>query len=340
MPSAPTPAGRSAWPHRWALLLACATFPLVWWGGFVTATGSGMAFRDWLTSDGVFMPAYPWLSSAGSKFIEHGHRLLAMGTGLLTIALVAVLWRAESRRWVRWFGVALLAAVIFQGVLGGQRVLLDERAPDQARLVALIHGCTGPLFFGACVALVVVTSRRWAMASVESGPAGRKLFRLAALTAVMAYLQIVVGAVVRHSPLLLAEDAGAIFQAAVYFHLLLAGAVTYHVVWLAVRCWRNRLHQALAVGLGSLLGAQLLLGASSWVVKYGMPSWFTRLVGETGHFNRATDLASAAILAAHGAVGSLIFAFSLVIALSAGRRLGIAAPALTLAAARSAGGLA
>jgi cytochrome c oxidase assembly protein subunit 15 len=340
MPSASTPAGRSAWPHRWALLLACATFPLIWWGGFVTATGSGMAFRDWLTSDGVFMPAYPWLSSAGSKFIEHGHRLLAMATGVLTIVMVAALWRAESRRWVRWYGVGLLAAVIFQGILGGQRVLLDASAPDQARVVALIHGCTGPLFFAACVALVVVTSRQWGSASLESSPAGRKLFRLAILTTTLAYMQIVVGAVVRHSPLLLADGAGAMFQAAVYFHLLLAGAIVVHVLLLAFRCWRDRLHRPLAIGLGSLIVMQLLLGASSWVVKYGMPSWFTRLIGETGHFNRATDLASAAILAAHGAVGSLIFALSLVIAMAAGRRLGIATPVLTLAAARSAGGLA
>jgi hypothetical protein len=46
-----------------------------------------------------------------------------------------------------------------------------------------------------------------------------------------------------------------------------------------------------------------------------MPSWATQLVGETGHFNRASDFASAAILAGHGAIGSLIVAISVVIAL-------------------------
>ena len=96
-----TPSTSSRWPHRWAWLLACATFPLVWWGGFVTATGSGMAFKDWLTSDGVFMPLYPWLSSAGDKFIEHGHRLLGMLSGLLTIGLLISLYVAEPRRWVQ-----------------------------------------------------------------------------------------------------------------------------------------------------------------------------------------------------------------------------------------------
>ena len=58
---------RSPWPHRWAWLLACATFPLIWVGGLVTTTGAGMAFKDWLTSDGHFMLFYPWLEFRGGQ---------------------------------------------------------------------------------------------------------------------------------------------------------------------------------------------------------------------------------------------------------------------------------
>jgi len=77
MSTVPTnPGNYSPWPHRCAWLLVCATFPLIWVGGLVTTTDAGMAFRDWITSDGYFMPFYPWLSSAGDKFVEHGHRLL------------------------------------------------------------------------------------------------------------------------------------------------------------------------------------------------------------------------------------------------------------------------
>src|SRR5262245_15685441 len=92
----------SRWPRRLAWALACATFPLVWWGGFVAATGSGMALRDWLTSDGVLMPLYPWFSSAGEKFIEHGHRLLGMLAGVLSIALLASTLLTRSTRAARW----------------------------------------------------------------------------------------------------------------------------------------------------------------------------------------------------------------------------------------------
>jgi cytochrome c oxidase assembly protein subunit 15 len=299
-----------------------------------------MAFRDWLTSDGVFMPLYPWFSAAGSKFIEHGHRLLAMSAGCLTIALVISLWLAEPRRWVRWYGAALLAAVVFQGVLGGQRVLLDHRAPDQARLIALIHGCTGPLFFAAAVGMAVVTSRQWLSEQAEPAPINQRLFRLAALTTALTYLQLVVGAIVRHSPLLLSERAAAVFQAAVYFHVALAAAVTFHVLWLALRCCRAGQYVALAIGLAGLIIAQVLLGISSWVVKYGVPSWATRRIGETGHINGASDVATAAILAGHGAVGSLVVALTLVIAMRAGRKLGWVAPALAAGAARTMGGVA
>ena len=316
---------RSPWPHRWAVLLACATFPLVWWGGFVTATGSGMAFRDWLTSDGVFMPAYPWLSSAGDKFIEHGHRLLAMLTGMLTIALVVVCYRCEPRRWVRHYSLGLFAGVLAQGVLGGMRVLLDER------VLALLHGCIGPLFFAATAGMAAVTSRRWAesqpISSATTADGNRKLARLAVLTAALAYLQLVLGAIVRHSPYMLGDGAATIFQIAVYFHVILAAAVTFHVLWLAVRCVRARLCVGLSSALAGLIGVQLLLGASSWIVKYGMPAWATRLVGETGHFNRASDLASAAVLAAHGAIGALMVAGAAAIAFHACRRIGRASSA-------------
>ncbi|BBO35025.1 COX15/CtaA family protein [Lacipirellula parvula] len=334
----------SRWPHRWAWALACATFPLVWWGGFVTATGSGMAFKDWLTSDGVFMPIYPWLSSTGDKFIEHGHRLLAMLAGGLTIALVISLYLGEPRQWVRRYGIALLVGVIAQGILGGMRVVLDER------VLALIHGCVGPLFFGAAAGMIPVTSRRWlaeAMpaegVAIENGSASKatpKLLRLAILTTALAYLQLCIGAVVRHSPLMLTEGAPRIFQIAVYFHLLLAAAVTFHVLLLAHKCFWGRVCRIPAGSLALLIGLQLLLGVSTWMMKYGFPQWAARYVGETGHFNQADGMASAVIVTAHGAVGSLIVALAVVVALRVGRQLGIHHPASRPSSLRVAGVLA
>ena len=51
-----------------------------------------------------------------------------MGTvvGLLSIVLCVLAWRTDRRRWVRWLADGVLGAVIFQGVLGGLRVVLVE----------------------------------------------------------------------------------------------------------------------------------------------------------------------------------------------------------------------
>src|SRR4029077_11054524 len=80
----------SPWPHRLALLLASATFPLLWVGGLVTSYDAGMAVPDWPTTYGYNLFLYPWQSwvlGPWDLFIEHGHRLFGAAVGLLSIAL-------------------------------------------------------------------------------------------------------------------------------------------------------------------------------------------------------------------------------------------------------------
>ncbi len=125
----------SPWPHRLAVILACATFPLLFIGGLVTSLGVGLAVPDWPTTFGYNMFLYPWSKMIGGIFYEHSHRLVASCVGLLTIALALTLWLKEPRPWLRWLGVAALALVIFQGILGGLRVVLLQQT------LAIIHAC-------------------------------------------------------------------------------------------------------------------------------------------------------------------------------------------------------
>ena len=72
------------WPHRFAVVLACATFPLIWIGGLVTTVDAGMAVEDWPTTFGyplLFYPLVKWLYGPADVFIEHGHRLYASAIG-------------------------------------------------------------------------------------------------------------------------------------------------------------------------------------------------------------------------------------------------------------------
>src|SRR5262245_29177981 len=217
----------SRWPHRMAVLVVCATFPLIWIGGLVTTTGAGMAFPRWLTIDGHFFLLYPlhhWAKGPWDQFIEHGHRLPAVAVGLLTILLAIVLWRCESRRWVRWLGVAAVGGVCFQGLLGGLRVELNKQT------LAMIHGCFGPLFFALTVAVAVFTSRWWRRAvEMHAQPGDARLLRLALATTALAYVQLAVGAWLRH---LGASATGDVFRVAVLFHLVLAAAVVGHALYL------------------------------------------------------------------------------------------------------------
>ncbi|MBX3432899.1 MAG: COX15/CtaA family protein [Pirellulales bacterium] len=320
---------QSSWPHRWAWVLACATFALVWWGGWVVASGSGMAFRDWLTSDGVAMPLYPWLSSAGDKFIEHGHRLLGMVVGALTIVLVVSCHVAPERTAVRRYSLALLVGVIAQGALGGLRVVLDER------VVALVHGATGPLFFAATAGMVVLTSSRWQNepSLTNPGQPDYKLRRLALICAGLAYAQLLLGVVVRHSALMIGDRAPALFEGAAYLHVIVAAAVVVHLALLAVRSRRVEQLRGVAAGLAALVAVQFILGIATWLAKYGWPAWATSLVGERHYLNREAESVRAIIVTGHGAVGALIVALAVVAALLAAKRIGTHAAATCGAAA-------
>ena len=242
-------------PFRLATLLACATFPLLWVGGLVTTTDAGMAVPDWPSTYGYNLFLYPWqtwLFGPWDLFIEHGHRLLGATVGLLTIALLAGLWLKDKRPWAVRLGFVALALVILQGLLGGMRVLLDER------LLAMVHGCTGPLFFALAFCLMVVTSNTWRRNDATVNPLGSHFRVLATLTFILATLQLGVGAVMRHIPV---NAEPGLFANLVRFHLLFAGVLTLHVillVYLAVRGFREQpILSRLALVLAALVSAQL-----------------------------------------------------------------------------------
>ena len=65
---------------------------------------------------------------------EHSHRAAGYLVGCCVIILACGLWRSETRRWVRWLGMAALAGVVVQGLLGGFRVKLNKD-PELVNLI-------------------------------------------------------------------------------------------------------------------------------------------------------------------------------------------------------------
>jgi cytochrome c oxidase assembly protein subunit 15 len=181
------------WLHRYCRLLAVATLLLVTAGGMVTSTNSGLSVPDWPTTYGQNMFTFPLNRMVGGIFFEHGHRLIASTVGFLTIGLAIFLWRVESRRWVRRLGYIALGVVILQGVLGGLTVIF--LLPDA---ISISHAGLAQLFFSIVVSLTLFTSRTWrepAAAPVDDAKLRRRLTIMTALV----YVQILLGATMRHT---------------------------------------------------------------------------------------------------------------------------------------------
>jgi cytochrome c oxidase assembly protein subunit 15 len=311
------------WPHRLAVLLVCATFPLIWVGGLVTSFQAGMAVPDWPNTFGYNLFLYPlnsWLYGPFNIFIEHGHRLLGALVGMIMIALLVVIWRVDNRRWLKVLAIVSLLAVIGQGLLGGLRVVLGER------LLAMVHGCVGPAFFALAVSLAVFTSRFWwetpvTPANQVEARRGTDLCRLAVLTTMFAYLQLIAGAVVRHMPGPLAPGS---FRIAVMFHLLLAVVLVVHVGLLSTRLLHEtQASRALTVPSVALVGLILLqvaLGLGSWVLKYNWPTWLGSLDWFDQFVVRQNTSGQALMVTAHVANGSLILVTCWMLALRCCRR--------------------
>jgi len=192
------------WLHRFAVLTALATLALLGIGGLVTSNGVGMAVPDWPNTYGYNMFLFPPSKWVGGIFYEHSHRLVASGVGLLTTLLAVWLWFAEPRRWLRWLGVIAFFAVVLQGVLGGLRVVLFK---DQ---IGIFHAALAQLFFALTCALALFTSRWWlnrrSLTSRNATEAaeragldmGAPLGRLFLATTILIFLQLILGATMRH----------------------------------------------------------------------------------------------------------------------------------------------
>lgn len=179
----------SPWLNRFVWVLAALTLFLICSGGMVTSKGVGLAVPDWPTTFGYNMFLFPVSQWVEGVFFEHTHRLIASAIGFLTIILAVWLWRAESRKWLRVLGVAALAAVILQGVLGGLRVtmLKDE--------IGIFHACLAQAFLGLLVFIGVATSRSW---PTLRGRAPVALAWLPIATTIAIYAQLGLGATMRH----------------------------------------------------------------------------------------------------------------------------------------------
>jgi len=232
--------------HYFAVFLAFATFLLVIAGGLVTSTGSALAVPDWPLSYGQFFPPM-----VGGVFFEHGHRMIAATVGFLTVVLSVGLWRSRAPRVVKILSLWAVAVVCAQGLLGGLTVLLKLPLA-----ISVSHACLGQTFFCIMACLALLTGREAIRDDVVVYEDTAKLRRLTLMTTGFIYLQLIAGAIYRHSGLLF------------HVHLLGAFLVAVHVILVARRILTEPGFGAdlrtPAMILINLVGLQIVLGWFSW----------------------------------------------------------------------------
>ena len=261
-----------AWLHGLAVTLAVGTVLLIGYGGLVHSAGAGLSVPDWPTTYGENMFTFPVAKWQGGIVYEHGHRLLASGIGFITIILAIAVWMKDERRWMKWLAGVALLAVIVQGVLGGLTVLM--RLPTA---VSVSHAIVAQSFMIMTVAMAAATSRRWrtAPAAAESA-ADRSLQQLLLATAVFSLVQILLGAVTRHtySGMAIVDfplNNGQIIPAFTSFgvgiqfaHRVGAAVLSVLVFWQGIRVLRSGLDRLRrpAVFAMLMIVLQVLLGAT------------------------------------------------------------------------------
>ncbi|HZI50506.1 MAG TPA: COX15/CtaA family protein [Terriglobia bacterium] len=267
--------------HRFALFTACSTAFLIFVGGLVTSNQAGLAVPDWPTTYGWNMFTFPYSKWVGGIFYEHGHRLVASFVGFLTIILASWTWLKETRRWVRMLSLVALVSVITQGILGGLTV--KYLLPTS---ISMTHACLAQTFFCMTIAMAYFTSptSKHGSASIRDTHTGLALPTLCLMTTGAVYLQLLLGAWMRHtqSGLAIPDFPMAFgklipeftdYHVGIHFaHRMGAILVTGMIAWTFVRMYSRHQHDRLlfrpALILVILVFAQLSFGAFAiWTEK-------------------------------------------------------------------------
>lgn len=254
---------------------------------------------DWPTSFGSW---YKIPKLVGGVKFEHTHRMIAQVAGLLTIVLAVWTWRVEKRRWMRVLGFAALGTVVAQGVLGGITVLFY--LPPA---VSSAHAALAQTFFCIAVAMALFTGQKWIEEHprVEFDQRKPSLFTLTLLSIFVLYVQLILGAMFRHHGL------------SWWPHVVHAVVVSFVLAWTAIRALtvysQIEAVRRPAILMLSLVIAQLCLGFTAFLTRI---AWGRNAV--------QPEFPMVVSTVAHVAVGALLLATTVILAIQVWRHVPVA----------------
>src|SRR5438105_4675060 len=275
--------------HKFAVFTVCWTILLFVAGALVTSNDAALSVTDWPKSHGAWVP--PLSSLQGGDFFELSPRFVAGGLGISALVLAVLLLGAESRVWLRWLGGIAVLGVVVQAILGGQVViqLLHYWLP-------VIHACFAQIVFAAVLGIAVFTSKWWIADRPQLEDKGApSIHSVAILSAVVIYLQVILGAGFRHKDIpIWPHAAGA---------LVVLGTVTWTAVALRKRFGASPELGKARILLHAIFGVQFLLG---------LLAYWSRLT--TAEAPRPMPL-MVWLTVIHTVVGAILFAFSVLVVL-------------------------
>ena len=268
-------------------------------GALVTSNDAGLSVPDWPTSFGYLVKVPHFV---GGVRYEWSHRMLAGTLVTLTLAIALSTWLVEQRRWMRWLAVGAFCTIIAQAILGGLTVLLF-----QPPAVSTAHATVAQTFFCIAVAIALFTGRKWIaeQPQVEFDSRRPSLITLTLLSIFVLYVQLVLGGMFRHHGM------------SWWPHVLNAAIVSFVLAWTAIRAISAYSHieavRRPAIIMISLLITQLCLGFTAFLTRV---AW--------GRNTVQPELPMVASTVAHVAVGALLLATTVVLAIQVWRRVPVA----------------
>ncbi len=292
--------GFASRPKTLAWICVGVLYFLMCWGNFVSSAGAGLACPDWPLCHGTITPPFRW-----DIVLEWGHRTLA---ALTSIFILATLWFSRGFRksvspMSARLGRIVLSLLASQIVLGGITVMLELSVA-----ISTVHLLIATVIFSFMIWLAMKLQWNDEIVVQSASPKASKVRRLALFGLLGLFVQLALGALVRHGHAGLAcpgfpSCSGESFFPAGYSEAILAFSHRWWGVLLmgmfihlmiATKKYSPRLN-GLALSIGIVAILQVALGI--WTVLGGLPT---------------------VIRASHAAVGYALWAFLFMLYVRAG----------------------
>ena len=176
-------------------ILVFSILVLIFAGALVKSHEVGLSVPDWPTTYGYQMFQFPFSDMVGGIFYEHGHRMIATIVGFMTLMLTIIVYMSNNELWLKKLTFYALGLVIVQGLFGGLTVLLFLPA-----YISIIHAILAQTFF---VLIIFIT---YSLSIVDKQKLNdhyakniSNLKNPAYFVALSIYIQLIIGAIMRHT---------------------------------------------------------------------------------------------------------------------------------------------